>query len=245
MKVKAVIKDIDVVILCGGRGKRLRSVVSDRPKPMVEIKGRPFLDILIEQVATFGFRRFILCLGHKSAFLERYYKQRQALKGIELLFSKENRPLGTAGAIKNAQALIQSNPFLVMNGDSLCRLNLDDFIKFHKRKKAFCSLVLAKVKNNGDYSNVGIDREKRIKAYSEKPKFSLDNNLISVGIYSFDKRVLNRIPKNKKCSLEYVIFPSMLKNRFYGFITKGAFIDIGTPKRLKKAMGVIATIAGQ
>ena len=95
-----VIQDIDVVVLCGGLGERLRGVLGNYPKPMVEINGSPFLDILIHYVAGYGFTRFILCTGYRSDLIKRYYKDKRT--GFTVLISNEERPLGTAGAIKNA-----------------------------------------------------------------------------------------------------------------------------------------------
>jgi len=161
------IEDTDVVILCGGRGERLRSLINDRPKPLAEINGKPFLDILIDYAAGFGFKRFILCAGYMGDMIEDYYKKKSAI--FRILISNEKGPLGTAGAIKNAEPFIKSSPFLVLNGDSICRLNLHKFLKFHAAKKAMFSIALSKMKNSGDYGNIILDtRTGRIKAFKEK-----------------------------------------------------------------------------
>ena len=102
---------VDVVVLCGGLGTRLREVVSDRPKPMALIENRPFLEILIQNFRRAGFRRFVLCTGHLSDSVEAHFANRYS--DLAIVISEENRPLGTAGAIKNAEHRIHSNPFLV------------------------------------------------------------------------------------------------------------------------------------
>ena len=99
-----LLKDVDVVILCGGLGKRLRGIIKNRPKPMALINGRSFLDYLIFYLVKFGFRRFILCTGYKKSSIKRYYAKRY--KNFEFVFSEENVPLGTGGAVKNAKKFI-------------------------------------------------------------------------------------------------------------------------------------------
>ncbi|MDP3789644.1 MAG: nucleotidyltransferase family protein [Candidatus Omnitrophota bacterium] len=226
----------DVVILCGGFGKRLRSVVGDRPKSMAEIGERPFLDLLIERTVSFGFKRFILCAGYRSDVLEKYYRQKR--DNTEILISKEEAPLGTGGAVKNAENIIRSSPFLVMNGDSLCRVKMDEFIGFHERKKALISIVLVNSVMTEDYGSVKCGAAGRIAGFDEKAG-SGNKGLINAGIYLFDKAVLDLMPGNRAFSLEYDFFPKMTEREIYGYATDGDFIDIGTPERLAKAKEIL------
>lgn len=226
-------EDIDVVVLCGGRGERLQSLLSDRPKVLAEINGQPFLDILIDYVASFGFKRFILCIGYMADLIKRHYQY--SAKTLNILFSEEKEPLGTAGAIKNAEPLIISNPFLVMNGDSLCRLNLNEFIDFHIKKKALFSIVLSNVQNRDDCGKVVLDKLGRVTGFNEKVKSKSTDNFVNAGMYLLDKSIFSEIPKDKNYSLEYEVFPKMVNRRFYGFVTQERFIDIGIPERFKQA----------
>ena len=143
---------IDVVILCGGLGTRLRPVLKNKPKAMAEIGNRPFLDLLIEYISSFGYKRFVLCLGHKSNYIENYYKNKK--DSLEYFFSIERDPLGTAGAIKNAEPLIKSNPFLGFNGDSFCPANLKNLLKFHNSNKSIASIALVSKQEPGCYGSV-------------------------------------------------------------------------------------------
>lgn len=227
---------IDVVILCGGKGERLRPLMSDRPKPLAEIDGRPFLDILIDYVASFGFRRFILCIGYMGDMLRQHYQNyKKGDVSLTILFSEEKKPMGTAGAIKNAQPFIKSNPLLVMNGDSFCQLNLNEFISFHIKKKALFSIVVSNIHNTRNCGKVVLDKSGRVIGFSEKIKSKSASNFANVGIYLLDKVIFSEIPEDKKCLLEYEIFPKIVNKRFYGFITQEGFIDIGTPERFKQA----------
>ena len=225
-------KNIDVVILCGGLGKRLRPVVNGRPKSLAEINGVAFLDILIQYVASFGLKRFILCSGYMGDTIRKHYQQIPGV--LEIVFSQEKEPLGTGGAIKNAQSLIQSSPFLVLNGDSFCKLNLSDFYKFHLKKKAVLSVALSKPGDDQNSGVVILDRKERIVKFNEKVKPVKDSRC-SAGIYLMGKKIFQFMGKNKVFSLEYDLFPVLAGKDCYGYYRKNDFIDIGTPQNLMKA----------
>lgn len=230
-------KDMDVVILCGGFARRLGSILGKLPKAMAKIKGRPFLDILIEYIAGFGFRRFILCTGYRGDIIKEYYSSKRG-GPFEFVFSQEDKPLGTAGAVRNACGLIRSPLFLVTNGDSLCRIDLRKFISFHLQKDALISIALTHIKDKADYGNVILDKEGRVINFSEKP-VNDKGNLVSAGIYLFQNKTVSLVPKDKNISLERDFFPKMASKRFYGYATNKILVDIGTPKRFKKARGSI------
>lgn len=225
------LKGIDVIILGGGQGTRLRDVVKDRPKPMADINGRPFLDILINYISNFGFRRFILSIGYLAEVIEKYYQTNNAL--YEVVFSKENEPLGTGGAVKNAEKYIRSNPFLVLNGDSFCPVDLNNFFCFHLAKEALCSMVIADTENVGAGGGVTVDDSQKIVGFGEKQQQGKGH--ISAGIYLFEKKVLSLIPAGTNHSLEYDLFPALAGRKFYGYKTNEKMIDIGTPERYFKA----------
>lgn len=222
---------IDVVILAGGKGSRLQAIVSDRPKPMAEINGRPFLDILLNHFRGMGLGRFILCTGDRADSIEDYYKKKG---GGDILFSREPLPLGTGGAIKNAEALINSDPFFVVNGDSFCRAYLPQFAEFHKKKGALLSIILVESDNTNEFGSVSIDHSNRIIGFEEK-KEKNGVSYINAGIYLFKKEILYMIPANTKYSLEYDLFPNLVGKDFYAFPTKERLIDIGTPERYEEA----------
>ena len=224
------IQDMDVVILCGGAGTRLRSVVQDRPKPMAEIAGRPFLALLVEYVSHHGFRRFIFCTGYKGDWIERYYEKEEGR--LCCLFSREEVPLGTAGAIKKAESLIRSETFLVLNGDSWCEVDLEEFVRFHRVKGAVLSMVSASVESSSGYGMIELDNDQSVLRFGEKTN-KPGKTLINAGIYLFQKEVLREIPEGRKWSLEYDLFPGRVKRGFYGFVTEQRLLDLGTPERLE------------
>ncbi len=226
--------EIDVVILCGGKGSRLQTVVSDRPKPMAQINESPFLDILIGYYRDAGFRRFILCTGHLSECISNYYAQKD--DDLEIVISQENEPLGTAGAVKNAEALIKSQTFMVINGDSFCPVDIRMFLNFHFQRQALMTMVLVESEAANDAGTVRMDESGHITDFQEK--IAGDGNVhINAGIYLFQKDVLSEIKHGQKCSLEYDIFPKLITADCFGYISNQELIDIGTPQRLKNARG--------
>lgn len=231
-------KHIDVAILCGGLGKRLRSVVSDRPKPMAEVNGSPFLDILIDYVASYGFKRFILCTGYQGSLVRQYYQGKDAgathRVAPTIVISEEKEPLGTGGAIKNAESLIQSEIFLVLNGDSFCGLSINDFLNFHTSKGAVVSIALTPIERPLDSGVVRLDEDQKIISFEEKTPTNR-TALVNAGVYLFDRTILEYMPSGKKFSLEYDFFPRILDKKIYGYITNVEMLDIGTPERLELA----------
>ena len=228
-----MIKDIDVFILCGGEGKRLRKISGRIPKPMVRIGQRVFLDIVIDYLRESGFRRFILGIGYKAHFIKRYYDEHK-IPGIEVIFSQEKRPLGTGGAVKKAKNLIKSKSFLVLNGDSFCRFRPLDLLNFHKKKKAVVSILLRKVLSGADYGMVKLDKTNRIVDFNEKNSLS-KKCFVNAGIYVFDKKVFGLMPQQQAFSLEQEFFPKLSETNFFGYTKSGFFIDIGTPERYLRA----------
>lgn len=235
-------ENIDVVILCGGLGTRLRMIVHDRPKPMAKINHHPFLDILVEYLSRYGCKRFILCTGYKGDFVRKYYENKEY--PISLLFSEEREPLGTAGAIKNAESLIQSNVFLVMNGDSFCKVTIHNFLEFHTSKESFASIALIPADISNDCGRVIISDTHQIVSFHEKVVDAV--GFVNAGIYIFDKEVLSLIPAGKTYSLEYDLFPTLIQQKnMYGFVEKQQLIDIGIPERYELAQKVFRNFTYQ
>ncbi len=218
------------VVLCGGLGKRLRKIVGSRPKPMVLVNGRPFLDFVIERLLKYDISNIILCAGYKSDTIKKYYNRKKIAANI--VISNEKKPLDTAGAVKNANSKIKSNPFFVLNGDSICTVDFSKMLDFHIRKRASATIALTKMKKISDYGVVALDSEGKITAFNEKRKDAAAG-LVNSGVYVFDKKVLSSIPCLQKYSLEYDLFPR-LKN-CYGYVTKATLLDIGTPERYRMA----------
>ena len=152
-----VLKNTDVLILCGGEGKRLQSITQGEPKPLAAIHGTPFLNILMDQALNWGAKRLILCVGYQQEKFTQAYQNSKYETAVDLVFSKEEKPLGTAGAIRNASAWIQTDPFLVLNGDSFLNLDFKAFLQFHKARASEISLAVTKVQDQKTYGSVVFD----------------------------------------------------------------------------------------
>lgn len=222
--MKRLLANIDVVILCGGKGSRLRSVVSDRPKPMAEINGHVFLDLLIEYLASFGFKRFILCAGYMGQMIEDYYKDDARVSVVI-----EQDLLGTGGALKNIENKIETETVLVLNGDTYCQLDYADICAQHLKTDAALTIVLSVKHDIEDAGVVDLSEDNRLVRYREK--VFCDKGHISAGIYIMKKEYLKNIPSAEVSSLEKDIFPVNLGNAF-AYVTDKEFYDIGTPERL-------------
>ena len=218
----------DVVILCGGLGTRLRSVVSDRPKPMALIHGRPFLDLLVDQIVSYGFRRIILCVGYRADFIKAHFASRT---DCEILFSQEPTPLGTAGALRLSIPLLKTRTVLVFNGDSYCPIDAAALIDFHRLKKAIGTLALLPAAKGRAGGVVTVDENDRVTEFAEKPAPDVSGHF-NAGIYVFERRAFDAIPEATACSLEMDVLPS-LRPHLYGFDMEAPLYDIGTPEGLR------------
>ena len=230
-------EDLDVVILCGGFGKRLQSVLNGVPKSMAPINGKPFLEFLVESLAEKGFQRFILCTGFMGNVIQDYFEDNASR--LELVFSQENRSLGTAGAIKNAERLIETNPFVVVNGDSFCNCDFPEFIKFHRDRGAIITLAVCCTDGRTDSGAVWVGQDGRVTDFSEKVGHTGDS-FVNAGFYLLDRLMLAFIPEGITYSLELQVLHEMKGLPVYGFPTGGRVVDIGTPERYAEAQHILA-----
>ncbi|MBP7215989.1 MAG: galactokinase [Candidatus Omnitrophica bacterium] len=214
----------------------MRSKVFDRPKVLADINGQAFLDILIKFLAQSGFIRFILCLGYRGDMIRHHVSMQPSHLHFE--FSQEDSPLGTAGALKHAQPLITSSQFLVLNGDSLCRIDYGKFFKFHYAHAASTSMVVRFSSDATASGLVVLDHASKIIAFKEKLD-QRQSGFINAGIYAMDTSVFSLIPDHMQSSLEYDIFPQLALKAMYGFQTEEELIEIGTPEGLSRAISVL------
>jgi len=224
--------DTSAVILAGGLGTRLRSVVQDRPKILAEILGRPYITYLFDQLLNAGIYNVILCTGYMSQLV--YDALGVAYKTLKIQYSEEESPLGTGGALRKALPLISSDPVLVMNGDSFIKVDLRQYISWFFYIKRNIAIMLTHVKNAARYGKVLISENGELLSFQEK---DIDNTpgWINAGIYLIKKDQILMIPENSNISLEKQIFPALIGKKFYGFLQNSNFIDIGTPESYQQA----------
>ena len=218
----------DVVILAGGLGKRLQTVTGGGQKVLVKIGDQPFLEILIDYIASQGGRRFILCVGHGSDEVEAYFKD--IYQDREIIFSREESPLGTGGAIKQGAQHVKTDQFIAMNGDCFCVIDYNRLIAFHQKQKAKASLAVTLMPDARDYGTLEIASNGAIEAFKEKQPIAREA-FINTGTYCFNRDVFSLVQTPTKFSIEYDFFPHLVGKGFYAFEVENRFIDIGTPER--------------
>ena len=242
MNTITALSSLDAVILAGGIGSRLKPVVSDRPKPLARINGSPFLDLLIQDLRLQGLCRFVFCVSHQREQIVSHFQSRN---DAEFLFSEEISPLGTGGAVRHALPLIRSNHFLLLNGDSYCKVNLNDFVTFHKNKKSKASLVVSESRGRNDGGNIDLIADGRINSFQEKTYSSSEKRpLINAGIYLLSRDLPLAWQAKDPFSLEKDVFPDLVSaGHCFGFLVGTEVIDIGTPERYAKAQQQLSNIS--
>jgi NDP-sugar pyrophosphorylase family protein len=218
---------MQALILAGGAGTRLRSVLPDLNKPMAPVAGKPFLEYLLMQLKRYGINEVTLCVGYKADLIRSYFSTGERW-GIQISYSYEADFCGTAGALKLAENLIHGKDFLVMNGDSLLDIELPALISYHFDMQAKATLALAYVNDTRRYGAVDMDKSGRIVQFNEKREGN-GEGLINGGIYVFTREVLGCIPEGQPVSLEKEILPMFTGKDLYGLASRGYFVDIGVP----------------
>jgi NDP-sugar pyrophosphorylase family protein len=226
------LSDVDVLILCGGRGTRLRNTVTDVPKVLAPIDGRPFLDLMVAYLAAQSVTRVILCVGVGREQVAAHVARRPPPFAIEL--SAEVAPLGTAGALTRALSRCRNEELLVLNGDSLCPVDLGALINFHRGRQADFTLVVSPPGGSGDCGSVSADGAGRIFGFREKPGDGPAGER-SAGIYAFSRRFLQLALRSSRGSLEHELFAQAASSRAFVYRQSFDFVDIGTPERYRRA----------
>jgi len=219
------------VILVGGLGTRLRDLISDRPKPMAPVNGKPFLEYQVEFLKNNDIKEIVFSTGYMGEKIEEHFGSGDKY-GIQIRYVKEKDLLGTGGAIKNAINILEEQ-FFVLNGDSMFLVDLSSMVKFHNHHHADLTISLAKVKQKSRFGNVQVNDKFQIIEFAEKENITGD--LINGGIYYFEKNNFDWNTFPEKFSIEKEFFPQVVKkNNVCGFISDSYFIDIGTTEDYKR-----------
>jgi NDP-sugar pyrophosphorylase family protein len=222
---------ITAIILAGGQGSRLKTILPDRPKVLAEFHGRPFLTYLLDQLARAGIRRVVFCTGYMAAAVQA--RLGDAYGPIQLIYSTEKTPLDTGGALRLALTFLESDPVLVMNGDSLADVDLEAYLTWFQERSAPASLLLVSVPDTSRFGRVEVAEDGSITGFKEKG--SSGPGWINAGIYLFQRSVVELIPPHQAYSLERDLFPRLLGQGLSGYRASAAFMDIGTPETFAAA----------
>lgn len=230
---------MEVIILAGGLGTRLRAVVPDLPKPMAPIRGRPFLEHQMDFCISQGATRFILSVGYKKEIIEAHFGARY--KNCEIDYAREETPLGTGGGLLLALAQAQSASVIVVNGDTFFDVSFTQLAARHQAAKAVATLALRRIAHNDRYGEVVLNSSDEITQFTSEP--SGETGLINGGVYLLDRAALLALTwrPGDKVGLEQEIFPALLKSdhKMAGLVSDGVFIDIGVPQDYERAAAIL------
>src|SRR3954449_8500695 len=225
---------MQALILAGGEGTRLRPLTTTVPKPVVPLVDRPFIAYMLEWLRGHGVDDVVMSCGFLASGVHNVIGD-GAEYGVRMRYVEEPRPLGTGGAVKYAQQLLDER-FLMLNGDVLTDLDLTAQIAMHEQKSAKCTLALIGVEDPSAYGLVRRDADEAVTEFLEKPSSDqIDTNLISAGAYVMEREVLELIPPETNFSIEREVFPRLVGNGLYGYAGEGYWLDIGTPQRYLQA----------
>lgn len=214
------------IILAGGFGTRLKSVISEVPKPMAPVNGQPFLAILVKRLIRSNINDIVLSVGYNQEVIRDFFGD-GSLLGVTIKYSAEESPLGTGGAIKAAMEQFPADRYLIMNGDSYFDNNVLELLAYHQTKQAAITLALAEVADKSRYGSVEINKDGTISSFSEKGADG--SGTINAGVYVLERSVIKSFP-DAVCSFESDVLPIMIGKKLYGFCQQGFFIDIGVPE---------------
>jgi D-glycero-alpha-D-manno-heptose 1-phosphate guanylyltransferase len=225
--------NITAVLLVGGIGTRLQPVVSSTPKPLALVGNAPFLQLLVRQLRSQGIRHLVMCTGHLADQVENEFGDGHKWD-VQIAYSRESQPLGTAGAVKLAEHHVpQDSDFLVMNGDSFLELDFSEFLRFHRAHDGLISLAVRTVPDAARYGTVQLDAGNRVVGFREKIGSAVPG-VVNGGVYAFKRAILQHLPDGPG-SLEKDVFPRLLGLGVYALEQRGMFIDIGTPEDYARA----------
>ena len=218
---------MEAVVLAGGLGTRLRAAVSDVPKPMAPVQGRPFLERLLDYWIGQGVRRAVLAVGYMHETIRKHFGDQY--RGCSLSYSVEQQPLGTGGALVQALPLVQAKTFLVLNGDTYFAVPLAALTEFHRQHQAEVSLSLFR-SDNPRYTGISLAADGRVTNLS-------GHGAANGGVFMFERAAATRLPQGVS-SLEKDLLPSLLGG-LYGCIFDAPFVDIGLPEDWRAAANII------
>ena len=223
----------EAIILAGGFGTRLQGVVKDLPKPMAPVNGQPFLTHILDYLIEYQYNKVILSVGYLHKKIEEYFGNQY--KTLEIDYAVESEPLGTGGGILFAMSKCVTDNVLVINGDTMFKVDLDAFERFHREKEGLLSIVLREVEDVSRYGSVVVGNDNRITLFAEKMESS-GRGFINGGVYLINKEIFNKYPQPQRFSFEKDLMTKFyMQEPFYAMPSDGYFIDIGIPEDYARA----------
>ncbi len=224
------------VVMAGGEGTRLRPLTSNQPKPMVPIVGKPCMEHIIELLGVHGFEEVIVTVAFLPQAIRSYFGNGESL-GLNVEYSVEESPLGTAGSVRLASDRLDET-FVVISGDALCDFDLTELVRVHKEKKSAVTIALKSVENPLEFGIVVTDSDGRVERFLEKPSWSqVFSDTINTGVYVLEPEVLNHVPADRPYDFSKELFPLLLEmgRPVHGHVVEGYWQDIGNLSQYRQA----------
>ena len=222
--------------MAGGEGTRLRPLTSNQPKPMVPIVGKPCMEHILELLREYGFEDVVITVAFLPQAIRSYFGDGTSI-GLNLQYSVEESPLGTAGSVRLASDALDET-FLVISGDALCDIDLRQIVDFHKEKGAAVTIGLKSVENPLEFGIVVTDEDGKVERFLEKPSWGqVFSDTINTGIYVLEPEVLKHIPTDRPYDFSKELFPLLLEmgRPIYGYVCEGYWQDIGNLDQYRQA----------
>jgi mannose-1-phosphate guanylyltransferase/phosphomannomutase len=217
------------VVMAGGEGSRLRPLTINRPKPMVPIVNQPVMQHVLDLLKRHGITEVVMTVQYLASVIQDYFGDGSQL-GMNISYSIEEVPLGTAGSVKNAQDQLKDDAFIVISGDALTDFDLSEIIGFHRSKRAKATLTLYHVPNPLEYGVVIVDDQGRIRQFLEKPGWGeVFSDTVNTGIYVLEPSIFDYYEGGKPVDFSQDVFPQLLASNdaLYGYVASGYWCDVG------------------
>lgn len=223
--------------MAGGKGSRIRPLTLSRPKPMIPVANRPMIEYIVNNIKKSGYNDLVVTLSYLKSQIKTLLSENYPEMNIE--YSVEKTPLGTAGGIKKASKYIDDT-FFVLSGDVLVDVKLNELLEFHRRKKALATVVLTPVDDPSHFGIAVLDEEQQIIKFKEKPRASeVFSKIANTGTYIMEPEIMDYIDSNGKGEIDFSkdVFPQLIEEKtgIYGFISEGYWNDVGRPKTYLQA----------
>jgi mannose-1-phosphate guanylyltransferase/phosphomannomutase len=241
------------VVMAGGEGTRLRPLTSHRPKPLAPVLNKPIMEHIILLLKEHGITEIVVTLHYLADEIEGYFGDGSDW-GVQLYYSVEDTPLGTAGSVKQAEALLRDEPFVIVSGDALTDIDLGKAIEYHQRKQSLATIVLSHVPNPLEFGVVITDDDGRIRRFLEKPSWGeVFSDTVNTGMYILEPSVFDYMEPAKSYDWSQDIFPQILEEEkpLFGYIMPDYWCDVGNLNQYREAQYTVldgntkVTLSGQ
>lgn len=222
--------------MSAGLGIRLRPLTYGVPKPLVPVLNQPAIFYPLNLLKSSGIKEVAINLYHHKEKMKSVLRREKL--GLKIVYSEEKTLLGTAGGVKKMEKFLGEETFLVLSSDGICKINLQEVVKYHRTKGGICTIVLKLWEGRFRYGVGILDREGRIEKFVEKPNLGkFFSAFVNTGIYVFEPAIFKYIPSEKEYDFSKNVFPSLLKagEKIYGYVTQEFWIDIGNVEDYRKA----------